>query len=472
MWFRYGKIYLFVGVLFLGMAHLASASDTGDGKIERAVRSLLLRDVATFDTKIEVVSAGAIVRLAGVVSNLSAKDRAVSLVQRVRGVRSVVDDLRIRVPVRPDSEVADDVERVLAAELGENVKNLDVEVSDGVATLKGQVFSGSALRVALQSVRSVAGVRRVTNEVRVEGQQLRSDEELRDAVEARLRWDVWVEGEDLEIVAKGGRVIMTGTVMSPWVRDRVIRLASDVSELDRLDFSKLDIDPQAPGSVLRARPHQLSDTDIARAIGAAFSEDPGLSELRVVPAVSDGNVFLAGRVNTRRQSERAFEIAKDTVGVRQVETSIKIEPQLAPPDFELVASVRIALANDPALEDKGLGVAARDGVVTLAGTVPQATYRVRAARVADRVVGVSRVVNRIQVSGFNQAASDAQLAEEILDALYWNPFVDEDSIETMVSAGVVRLSGKVRSLRASRAAEISAQEAGAVRVENLLTVGF
>lgn len=134
-------------------------------------------------------------------------------------------------------------------------------------------------------------------------------------------------------------------------------------------------------------------------------------------------------------------------------------------DDELQNDVMAEIRWDPQLIDvhTQIGVAAKDGVVTLSGLVDSYTKKTAAEHAAQRVHGVKVVASDLDVKiGMQAAKSDTAIAEAVKDALRWNTAVNEDKIEVKVEDGFVYLSGEV---------EWRYQKAYAERsVENLLGV--
>jgi len=67
------------------------------------------------------------------------------------------------------------------------------------------------------------------------------------------------------------------------------------------------------------------------------------------------------------------------------------------PDATLAAAVKAALEAEKAINAQGIDVTAKDGVVTLWGTVAQLERRVLAVKTARAVPGVKSVQNNLQV---------------------------------------------------------------------------
>lgn len=108
---------------------------------------------------------------------------------------------------------------------------------------------------------------------------------------------------------------------------------------------------------------------------------------------------------------------------------------------DLVESVGDELRWDPRIDSASIAVVADDGVVTLRGTV--GTYREKreANRAAERVYGVRRVENELQVRLMtNGTRKDADLRGDILRALALDALVPS-TVDAKVENGYVTLTG-------------------------------
>ena len=112
---------------------------------------------------------------------------------------------------------------------------------------------------------------------------------------------------------------------------------------------------------------------------------------------------------------------------------------------ELQKDVMAEIKWDPQLLDinSQIGVAAKDGVVTLSGLVDSYAKKLAVERAAQRVHGVKVIASDIEIKvGPLGSKTDTQIAEAVKDALRWNSAVDEDQIEVKVDNGWVYLDGK------------------------------
>jgi osmotically-inducible protein OsmY len=115
-------------------------------------------------------------------------------------------------------------------------------------------------------------------------------------------------------------------------------------------------------------------------------------------------------------------------------------------DDELQQDVIAELSWDPQLIDvhAQLGVAAKNGVVTLSGLVDSYNKKIAAEKAAQRVKGVRVVASDVEVKlGVLGAKSDSEIAEAVRSALVWNSAVNQDMIQIKVDNGWVYLDGEV-----------------------------
>jgi osmotically-inducible protein OsmY len=121
---------------------------------------------------------------------------------------------------------------------------------------------------------------------------------------------------------------------------------------------------------------------------------------------------------------------------------------------------------DPELRDVAteIGVAAKDGVITLSGTVGTYWKKVAAEKAAQRVSGVRVVACDIEVKvAMIGKRTDTEVAEAVRNALRWNSAVNEEKIQIKVDNGWVYLDGKVDWEYEKRNAQESVEDLVAVR---------
>lgn len=123
-------------------------------------------------------------------------------------------------------------------------------------------------------------------------------------------------------------------------------------------------------------------------------------------------------------------------------------------DAQLQKDVIDELRAQPNLTQLEIGVAAREGVVTLSGVVPSYAQKLAAGTAARRVFGVKAVADDLEVRIPAAATrTDTEIAHAALDALKWNVEVPDDRIRLSVNDGWITLEGAVDWQYQRRAAE-------------------
>jgi osmotically-inducible protein OsmY len=109
---------------------------------------------------------------------------------------------------------------------------------------------------------------------------------------------------------------------------------------------------------------------------------------------------------------------------------------------------------DPRLDAREIGVAVKDGIVTLSGHVRSFAERWAAQDAAETVSGVKALANEIEVRlPSDSQRSDTEIAESALDALRLNMSVPIADIRLAIHDGWVTLSGQVGFWFQKQAAE-------------------
>ena len=113
-------------------------------------------------------------------------------------------------------------------------------------------------------------------------------------------------------------------------------------------------------------------------------------------------------------------------------------------DTELKADVTAELAWDPSVRSTAVGVAVKDGVVTLTGHLETFAEKHAATRALRRVSGVKAIALELDVKlSSDHQRSDTDIARGAEEALRWNTLVPLESIRLTVDHGWVTLQGDV-----------------------------
>jgi len=141
-------------------------------------------------------------------------------------------------------------------------------------------------------------------------------------------------------------------------------------------------------------------------------------------------------------------------------------------DGEIRDDVIDELRWDPQITDPdAIGVAVKDGAVTLTGHVPTYVEKLAAARAAERVYGVKAVANELEVKLAGARRDDSDIATAIAHVLENNVQVPEGKVHARVQNGWVTLDGEVDYDYQRREVErMVRQVRGVTGVGDLITV--
>jgi osmotically-inducible protein OsmY len=107
-------------------------------------------------------------------------------------------------------------------------------------------------------------------------------------------------------------------------------------------------------------------------------------------------------------------------------------------------SVEDALGWAPDVDERRVGVAAEEGIVTLTGYVPSYADKTAAERATKRVYGVKAVANELEIDlPGDRRRTDTEIAGAAANALKWAVNVPKDKITVTVHNGWVTLEGQV-----------------------------
>jgi osmotically-inducible protein OsmY len=122
---------------------MAVATETRtDTEIQSDVLAELKWDARVMPNEIGVAVKDGIVTLMGWVDSYAKKWAAEEAAHRVRGVKAVVNDIEVRLPAfaeRSDADIAAAAVRALESDAVVPIEKIDVTVSKGWVTLKGEV---------------------------------------------------------------------------------------------------------------------------------------------------------------------------------------------------------------------------------------------------------------------------------------------------------------------------------------------
>lgn len=146
---------------------------------------------------------------------------------------------------------------------------------------------------------------------------------------------------------------------------------------------------------------RMDDSEISAGVVEAL-EDSALRKYDIGVATQDGVVTLSGEVDDELARDAAVAIAEGSPGVESVSDQLVVGKRGLSErgsDAWITTKITTKLAADPQVNPFRIRVRVNRGKVVLSGTVPTATTRDEAVKLAETVEGVTGVVSEIVVEG-------------------------------------------------------------------------
>lgn len=194
---------------------------------------------------IGVAVSDGIVTLTGHVPSYAQKRGAERAVLQVEGVKGVANDVKVRLPdkfERSDTDIAKAARRAIEWHTQLPAETIKVKVDDGWVALEGTVNWNYQRTRAEQAVRYLAGVRGVTNQLRVKTRPMPGD--VRDKIRKALARQAGKEADRLSITVENETVTLRGTVDSWADREDIERAVWDAPGVSEVK-NKLKVNTEA-----------------------------------------------------------------------------------------------------------------------------------------------------------------------------------------------------------------------------------
>ncbi len=184
-----------------------------DEEIQQAVLAELKWDARIQPNEIGVSVKDGVVTLTGWVDSFLKKWDAEEAAHRVAGVKAVANEIEIRLATeRTDADIAAAAVHALEWDAFVPPGKVQVTVSKGWITLRGEVEWQYQKNDAERVVRRLAGVKGVTNLIEVKPRVTPSD--LKKKIENALVRNAQLDASKITVEIQGSKAILRGTVRS------------------------------------------------------------------------------------------------------------------------------------------------------------------------------------------------------------------------------------------------------------------
>jgi osmotically-inducible protein OsmY len=212
------------------------------------------------------------------------------------------------------------------------------------------------------------------------------------------------------------------------------------------------------------------DSDIRRDVEDELRWDPDIDATDIAVAVNNGVVALTGFVRSYSQRTQAERDAKRVAGVLGVANDIEVRLPVIDqrPDPDIVRDAVSALKSELPYSSENIKVIAKDGKITLEGTVEWNYARERAESAVKRIRGVKGVTNSITLK---PKVAPYEVRRKIEDAFRRSAEIDASRVTVEANGSEVVLRGTVKSWAEREEAERAAWAApGVTKVDNRVTI--
>ena len=185
-----------------------------DKQLKQDIEEELRWDPKVNSAQIGVTVDGGAVSLAGTVDTYAQKWAAEDATKRVSGVRTMAQDLSVKLlsdHKHTDAEIATAIQSALRWDV--MVPNtVTAKVTSGAVTLEGLATWNFEREAAERAVRYLTGVVSVVNAVALKPQV--SATQVKEKIEAALDRQAKADGKSIKIETSGGKVTLTGHASS------------------------------------------------------------------------------------------------------------------------------------------------------------------------------------------------------------------------------------------------------------------
>ncbi len=407
------------GMAIFGIAFVAlSWAVAGDTEIAREITEKLKYEkeagrLQDFDINLQVTEGTVLMK--GHVASQEQQQLAVDVARQIQGVKQVVNDLQIgSATAAQDRQIADAIARELSKhKQAGRLKgfHINIDVTDGAATLKGSVASEEQKKLAQESAANTPGVCGVVDQLAVDGPSNADTPAISDAEIARQIASALkqhqnhgeLKGFAIDMTVQDGIVTYTGHVSNEQqialaleaahsvegVKDIVSKLA--VSEEDSADeLASSQSTPQVDS--LAAEPIWARESDPTPAIPKlepqpVASPEPQRAETRSTPStVAEYRAEPANLADNAKVENAIYRREADELAMRDQQIGAEL--------MQLLQKAK----QDGQLRGFGIGVHVHQAQVRLTGRVSSREQQQMAIDLARDIRGVKKVVNELTIA--------------------------------------------------------------------------
>lgn len=214
--------------------------------LQKEVQDAIKWEPLLHAAEIGVTVKNGVVSLTGTVDSYAKKMEAESAAKTVRGVKAIVENIKVRLPDswrKSDTEIADEVLQSLKSKWSVPDDKLTVKVEDGFVTLGGELHWNYQREEAINSVKNLVSVKSLINNIKIKSELHEVIEQKK--VEDALARNWTIDSHNITVEVADTTVTLTGTVHSWHQFDEAERTVWNTPGIWHVE-NKLTIDHTRP----------------------------------------------------------------------------------------------------------------------------------------------------------------------------------------------------------------------------------
>ncbi|MFP4060040.1 MAG: BON domain-containing protein [Bacteroidota bacterium] len=215
------------------------------------------------------------------------------------------------------------------------------------------------------------------------------DEIKKQDIIDELTWDDRINANEVLVEVHDGNVTLKGKVPNFSSKVAATRDAYRIAGVKNV---KNEIDVEFPATVTYP-----NDDEITANIHNMLLWNSDISSAGIIVETNNGIVTLTGTVPTYWEKYLAEDIANSTNGVLGVINSLDVVLEKSATDIDIETDIRNAYRRSVLIDEKKINVNAKNGVVTLSGSVITYPVKREALDIAYYTTGVIDVIDDLRI---------------------------------------------------------------------------
>ncbi|SJZ31465.1 BON domain-containing protein [Selenihalanaerobacter shriftii] len=241
--------------------------------------------------------------------------------------------------------------------------------------------------------------------------------------------------EDLEVGALDVRVNTENGIIH---LDGIVDVLADKEEAERI-ASRVRGVKGVENRLAVAQDGIRKDKELSKIITAKFNEESDLLNIGVI--VKSGRVFLKGKIKKVAQEQKAMQLTRQIIGVKDIVSNLKI---ISKEDSIIGNEVSRVLNSDQRVDSAAITIEVEDGKAILTGSVLNIEIKELVNHLLAEIEGLQEINNEL-VTHKGGVGGDTALEAMIRRELGQTDGVSPVQVKVYVVGGSIFLDGEVDS---------------------------